>query len=335
MCRGEGKPPRLAGFRHTGDTQLSTMRPSALLAALLALLPSLSIGLSCLSDSGAAVDWWLVLKAPDSTEAAYADSTGTNWGLSWNADLSSAGNALERCVWHQLEGGRRAWGLRCGPAGTVCSSFESVPRGIRRTVAQRSGTGVASVLYNDEPPTDALQFAAMARASSLRRRLLSDSSHGHTKGVVLANEGGGLWLVHSTPRYPLAGSDKFPSNEQIYAQSFLCVSLPADGIDAVGGALLLNRPAVYASSLPGKLAPAYPNLQAVLDGSWVADAKATTLRLQSVQGQSFTAFAKNAQWGQVRVGSSAVVVRGAIDVADPPPPVPAPLRRPGRAALRR
>eukprot|EP00499_Haloplacidia_sp_CaronLabIsolate_P004069 CAMPEP_0196769964 /NCGR_PEP_ID=MMETSP1104-20130614/845_1 /TAXON_ID=33652 /ORGANISM="Cafeteria sp., Strain Caron Lab Isolate" /LENGTH=360 /DNA_ID=CAMNT_0042140067 /DNA_START=1 /DNA_END=1083 /DNA_ORIENTATION=- len=252
------------------------MAPASL--PLLLLLPLLSASLlspshalSCLSPSGAAVDWWLMIKHPDSTTASYSDATGHNVGLSSNADLSQAGNALQR------------------------------------TVSQRSGAGVGSILYNDESPADAAwaygpEVAAGVAVSRrlLRRRLLSEqtSTYGHTKGVVLVDADSGMWLVHSTPRYPLVGSDSFPSDELIYAQSFLCVSLAAAEMAKVGTALLLNKPSVYSSSLPGDLGSKYPTLQSVLNKEWVTDPQATTLALESAQGMQFVAFAKNKEWGK-------------------------------------
>lgn len=62
-----------------------------------------------------------------------------------------------------------------------------------------------------------------------------NSNKGHTKGVVLADKKGGIWLIHSVPYFPPKGPDyTYPSTGSKYGQSFLCVSLDFDNLNSVG-----------------------------------------------------------------------------------------------------
>jgi deoxyribonuclease II len=76
------------------------------------------------------------------------------------------------------------------------------------------------VLYNDQPPGLPVSF-----------------THGHTKGVVLAGEGQGLWLVHSVPHFPTDPEKSeyaYPATGEHYGQTMMCITLPTGQMDAVG-----------------------------------------------------------------------------------------------------
>lgn len=73
-------------------------------------------------------------------------------------------------------------------------------------------------MYNDQPPEHR-----------------SQANKGHTKGVVLADKTGGLWLIHSVPNFPLLSSNyTYPRTGAEYGQSFLCISLDLKNLNAVG-----------------------------------------------------------------------------------------------------
>lgn len=84
------------------------------------------------------------------------------------------------------------------------------------------------LLYNDQPPNKT-----------------SIGSKGHTKGVVMADNGGGFWLVHSVPHFPAVGSNYFyPNSAAVYGQSFLCISLNSANLNNVGEYLTNEKPII-------------------------------------------------------------------------------------------
>lgn len=112
--------------------------------------------------------------------------------------------------------------------------------GGRRHVRGGGGGGDLLVLmYNDEPTMGA-----------------ADESRGHTKGVLIANNTNGMWLIHSVPKFPPTpeeGGYGYPKNGQTYGQSFLCISLTGDQLGKVGRQLQYNEPHFYYGNIPDDL----------------------------------------------------------------------------------
>jgi len=76
-------------------------------------------------------------------------------------------------------------------------------------------------VYNDEPTNHNTQ-----------------GTLGHSKGMVVANNSSGFWLVHSVPKFPQLpyqnNSYTYPSTAKKFGQSFLCMSMAAKELDKVG-----------------------------------------------------------------------------------------------------
>ncbi|CAC5419241.1 DNASE2 [Mytilus coruscus] len=128
-------------------------------------------------------------------------------------------------------------------------------------------------MYNDEPP-----------------HTRGSLTHGHTKGIyndepphnlgdlclmdtqrvcaVGFDKTDGFWLVHSTPKFPYPKSEgyKFPSNGDVYGQTFLCVSMNYDMLDILGSVFLYSYPTVYDSQLPNSYFQENPNMVSILTG---------------------------------------------------------------------
>lgn len=91
-------------------------------------------------------------------------------------------------------------------------------------------------MYNDEPTNAHV-----------------DNVRGHTKGVVVANDISGFWMIHSVPKFPPAldqGSYDYPHTGTNYGQSFLCISFTGDQLSNVGKQLQYNEPRFYSSQVP-------------------------------------------------------------------------------------
>ncbi|KAG8003722.1 Plancitoxin-1, partial [Nibea albiflora] len=66
------------------------------------------------------------------------------------------------------------------------------------------------MLYNDQPPNGT-----------------RSASYGHSKGVVMLDEQTGVWLSHSTPKFPTyRNKDFWPTSGNPNAQTFMCVTYP-------------------------------------------------------------------------------------------------------------
>ncbi|XP_063747538.1 deoxyribonuclease-2-alpha-like isoform X2 [Eleginops maclovinus] len=79
--------------------------------------------------------------------------------------------------------------------------------------------GFGYILYNDQPP----------------RGENASTSYGHSKGVVMLDNKTGVWLSHSTPKFPKYRSKKFwPANGKTNGQTFLCVTYSSDQFEEIG-----------------------------------------------------------------------------------------------------
>ncbi|XP_051803451.1 deoxyribonuclease-2-alpha-like [Acanthochromis polyacanthus] len=97
-------------------------------------------------------------------------------------------------------------------------------------------TDFGYLLYNDQPPDCAVS-----------------QSYGHSKGVVMLDKTGktGVWLSHSTPRFPTYHNRNFwPNNGNRNAQTFLCVTFPYNIFGEIGEQLNYIRVFPFDSYIP-------------------------------------------------------------------------------------
>ena len=232
--------------------------------------------IGAVDEAGRSVDWWFVYKVPYKAEnpAGGAKATGYEYLYYDSGDqnaLSLSPNLLtgkEGAVHRTL-------------AGLFGESRSSVP------------AGRGWVLYNDELPEDDLPEGKSNRGSA-----------GHTKGVLgfdLESDSG-LWLLHSTPRWPHDDAMVFPQNEREYGQTFLCITLP--GVSAVeqlaGQMRRYQDPQTYGCRTPKGLA-ADSELSLLASGEAVTDPpteQTNDLGFTSSAGASFRALAKSRAWGE-------------------------------------
>ncbi|XP_031340671.1 plancitoxin-1 [Photinus pyralis] len=140
------------------------------------------------------------------------------------------------------------------------------------------------ILYNDENPDGSVNF-----------------NKGHTKGVLLGNNNGGIWLVHSVPRFPSLDAHHYvyPANGMTYGQSFLCISLGVENLDLVGTQLLYNLPNMFAHNMPDTLKWMFPKIANVLENNSNKSPPWYHLQtLRSLGGTEFTSFAKGPKFAK-------------------------------------
>lgn len=89
------------------------------------------------------------------------------------------------------------------------------------------------------------------------------------------------------------------SNEEIYGQSFLCITVAgAETFETIAQALFLDWPNVYDSQMSSAVTAAVPTLVDVVAGKHSTSASCSRSDVHTVGGRSFSIFAKSAAWGQ-------------------------------------
>uniref|UniRef100_A0A250YGE5 Deoxyribonuclease-2-alpha n=1 Tax=Castor canadensis TaxID=51338 RepID=A0A250YGE5_CASCN len=233
------------------------------LLLLAALLCAKSEALSCHGDSGQPVNWFVVYKLPA---------------------VSGSGDAAMRGLRYKYMD-ESTGGWRDG-AGSINSSNGAVGRSLLPLYRSNSSQ-LAFVLYNDQPPQP-----SQAQDSSRR---------GHTKGVLLLDQEGGFWLVHSVPRFPptaSSGAYSWPHNAQAYGQTLLCVSFPLTQFLRIGKQLTYTFPLVYDYKLEGIFAQKFPDLEEVIKGHHVIHKPwNSSVTLTSQAGTTFQSFVKSGKFG--------------------------------------
>lgn len=160
------------------------------------------------------------------------------------------------------------------------------------------------IMYNDDPPNRP-----------------SISKYGHAKGVMIANQQQGFWLIHSVPNYPPipnSGYDTrrgrrnvwdknvtfknrseydYPTSGEHYGQSFLCISIDADQFDMVGRQMMYNQIIAYWRNIPDAFAKSFPVLTDAANQKRIKQAPFTSQKmLKSSGGVQFLSFAKSDKW---------------------------------------
>ncbi|XP_007952624.1 deoxyribonuclease-2-alpha [Orycteropus afer afer] len=237
---------------------------AALRLLLLAVLLGVPVGaLTCYGDSGQPVDWFVVYKLPAHSGSGDAAGSGLRYKY---LDADSGG-----------------W--RDG-AGSINSSAGAVGRSLQ-PLYRNNASQLAFLLYNDQPP----------KASGAG----DSSSRGHTKGVLLLDQEGGFWLVHSVPRFPPPASSaaySWPPSAEDYGQTLLCVSFPFAQFLRIGRQLTYTYPLVYDYKLQGAFAQKFPELEEVVEGHHVRKGPwNSSVTLTSRAGATFQSFAKFGNFG--------------------------------------
>ncbi|XP_004635697.1 deoxyribonuclease-2-alpha isoform X1 [Octodon degus] len=219
--------------------------------------------LRCYGDSGQPVDWFVIYKLP--------------------AQSGPGNEARKGLRYRYLDGSSGGW--RDG-AGPINSSEGAVGRSLQ-PLYRANASQLAFLLYNDQPPKPV--WAP------------DTSSNGHAKGILLLDQEGGFWLIHSVPRFPplpSSGAYTWPHNAQTYGQTLICVSFPLTEFTKIGRQLAYIFPFVFDHKLDGIFAQKFPGLKDVARGQHIRQEPwNSSVTLISQAGIKFQSFAKAGKFG--------------------------------------
>ncbi|MCJ9429365.1 deoxyribonuclease II family protein [Kordiimonas marina] len=241
--------------------------------------------LTPLSDlDGSAVDWWFIYKLPHATEVRKGDTetesegaaSGGGYDYLYYDPGSEDGLRLSP---NRLSGGDDALARTLGQLASAAGAGAGGNAGAE-------DSSLCWYIYNDEIPGTSH----------------NDEDKGHTKGVVAFDmaAGSGFWLLHSTPRFPVAGHAGFPADEKIYGQTFLCVSFSDYGTlnDIAGMMRQYHVPQIYGFNLPATVSIT-DDVYGLCHGEEPDEAPASgKIQFTSAAGKSFTCIAKDRRWGR-------------------------------------
>ncbi|XP_037325206.2 deoxyribonuclease-2-alpha-like [Pungitius pungitius] len=146
----------------------------------------------------------------------------------------------------------------------------------------RKSEGFGYMLYSDQPPSP-------KHASS---------SYGHSKGVVMLDKQTGVWLSHSTPRFPkYRTKDFWPTSGAANAQTFMCVTYSYETFMDIGLQIQYIHPYSYDYDIPTTF---HNELRCVAQRDKCYPTKEPWFRvktLTSVHGRKFTSIAKYTRFG--------------------------------------
>jgi deoxyribonuclease-2 len=144
------------------------------------------------------------------------------------------------------------------------------------------------LIYNDEHPD----------------KQVNSYEKGHCKGVPAFDKtsDSALFMLHSTPRFPANRESTLPEDEEIYGQTFICITLPdyRTANHIADQMLRQQNPQILSESsrIPAILQHDEP-LSLLYQGSGVNESVApSTLRFNSRGGKEFLLVAKSRKWGR-------------------------------------
>lgn len=132
----------------------------------------------------------------------------------------------------------------------------------------------------------------------------NSSEKGHCKGILAFDKAtdSALFLLHSTPRFPANGETRLPADEEIYGQTFICITLPdyATANQIAEQMLSQQNPQILTESshLPTSLQADEP-LSRLFHGAGLDESvQPSTLHFNSLGGKAFQLMAKSRKWGE-------------------------------------
>ncbi|GJQ82853.1 putative deoxyribonuclease II [Trypoxylus dichotomus] len=235
-----------------------------LVLILIVSLAPLSACLQCVDHNNNNVDWYVLYKLPHMKKAN--GSKFVRSGFAYTFITSSSVNS---------------WKLSSIPI----ASLNSILALTLLPLYSDNVNDLIYILYNDQPPNKK-----------------PNDNKGHAKGVVVGNQDGGFWLIHSVPNFPsppASGEYTYPLTGSVYGQSFLCISLDSNNLNEIGRQLLYNELNMYAKNMPNILSAKFPHLTDVINSKTIDEPPwFSILDIKSVEGTDFKIFSKTKAFGR-------------------------------------
>lgn len=260
---------------------------TALTPLLLAALLWVPAGtLTCIGDSGQPVDWFVIYKLP----VRCNDDTTVPEDLP--ADCRGDVAVPDGLRYKYLDNSSSSWQDGLGP---ISSSQGALGLSLK-PLYESQASQLAFLLYNDQPPSTSETDEPPLTSETDQLNNPNKSDNGHAKGLVLLDQNGGFWLVHSVPRFPPRaknGAYRWPPNALRFGQTLLCVSFPLNQFRNIGKQLTYINPLVYDSQLGTNFKTLLPELVDVIQGNHVLQPPWNrSVALTTTNGATFRSFAK-------------------------------------------
>ncbi len=124
------------------------------------------------------------------------------------------------------------------------------------------------------------------------------SSYAHSKGVFHFDDKQGFYMIHSMPAFPTTkdeGYDKLP--DTTYGQSFMCITMATKEFEKLGADLKTMHVYPFDFKFSSDFEKSMPNLVDAMNKVEDKDNVTRETKLQSIDGQTFTHFAKGRDYG--------------------------------------
>ncbi|EAX97805.1 Deoxyribonuclease II family protein [Trichomonas vaginalis G3] len=144
---------------------------------------------------------------------------------------------------------------------------------------------IGYMMMSDQPPNKAK---------------VSDT-YAHKKGVLIFDSDNGIYLEHSTPKFPEDPDDSstysFASTGLVYGQSFFCLTLTHKDLDGWAEGALIEKPYVYASNIPSYTQEKLPNVIRLSNSEW-NDNQMTRIQEINIGEHYIRLYSKHRYWGK-------------------------------------
>ncbi|KHJ91315.1 deoxyribonuclease-2 [Oesophagostomum dentatum] len=197
-------------------------------------------------------------------------------------------------AWYYVDSNNK--GALAPSSKTLDDKEQAIAYTLNQYYTKKTDPTIFHVMYNDEPynSTDPSLLDILLLSN---RAELATIQFGHTKGTMFFDETSGVWLIHSVPKFPPPDHYEYPASGHDYGQTMLCLSFNYAALSNIATQLYYNKPNIYSSQLPTKIAADYPVLSQVIAGKYKqGEPYSSTVTLNTINGQKFTSFAKTNQF---------------------------------------